>query len=177
MKVPAAGPGPVAVLQTPTPIIVDEAKSDGANLTVDAVDYDDKGNLRIIGKAVPDAQVNLYLDNKFIGRGLANKDGVWRQSPSKPVADGNYLLRADQVAKDGKVKARVEVHFSRSVPLKDVKPGSQVVVLPGNSLWRIARHTYGSGIRYTVIYNANKKQIRNADLIFPGQVFTLPPIN
>ncbi|MDE0941760.1 MAG: LysM peptidoglycan-binding domain-containing protein, partial [Alphaproteobacteria bacterium] len=44
-----------------------------------------------------------------------------------------------------------------------------------NSLWRIARRVYGSGVRYTVIYQANDSQIRDPDLIFPGQVFNLPP--
>ncbi len=49
-----------------------------------------------------------------------------------------------------------------------------VVVQPGNSLWRIARRSYGSGWDYTVIYEANREQIRNPDLIYPGQVFALP---
>ncbi|HMF67392.1 MAG TPA: peptidase M23, partial [Phyllobacterium sp.] len=33
---------------------------------------------------------------------------------------------------------------------------------------------YGAGMRYTTIYLANKEQIRNPDMIFPGQVFALP---
>ncbi len=44
----------------------------------------------------------------------------------------------------------------------------------GDSLWRISRLTYGAGTRYAVIYGANRKQIRNPDLIYPGQVFVLP---
>lgn len=44
----------------------------------------------------------------------------------------------------------------------------------GDSLWRISRLTYGEGPRYTVIYNANRAQIRDPDLIYPGQVFVLP---
>ena len=48
---------------------------------------------------------------------------------------------------------------------------------PGNSLWRIARRNYGEGIRYTVIYQANREQIRDPDLIYPGQVFEVPEIN
>jgi len=75
------------------------------------------------------------------------------------------------------VLARLEVYFARSVPLKGIAPGSLVVVRPGNSLWRIARRSYGSGFKYTVIYNANRNQIKNQNLIFPGQVFQLPSIN
>ena len=44
----------------------------------------------------------------------------------------------------------------------------------GNSLWRIARRAYGSGFDYIIIYRANQDQIRNPDLIYPGQVFKLP---
>jgi nucleoid-associated protein YgaU len=49
-----------------------------------------------------------------------------------------------------------------------------VVVQPGESLWRIARHAYGQGIRYTVIFAANHDQIRDPDLIYPGQAFAVP---
>jgi nucleoid-associated protein YgaU len=48
------------------------------------------------------------------------------------------------------------------------------VVVRGDSLWRISRSTYGHGIRYSVIYNANREQIRDPDLIYPGQIFVLP---
>jgi nucleoid-associated protein YgaU len=44
----------------------------------------------------------------------------------------------------------------------------------GDSLWRISRLTYGAGTRYAVIYKANREQIRNPNLIYPGQVFVIP---
>ena len=50
----------------------------------------------------------------------------------------------------------------------------QVVVQPGNSLWRIASRVYGEGLLYTEIYQANVGQIRDPDLIYPGQIFDLP---
>jgi nucleoid-associated protein YgaU len=61
-------------------------------------------------------------------------------------------------------------------------PGSVVVpevntavVARGDNLWRISRRIYGQGTRYTVIYDANQRQIRNPDRIYPGQLFVLPP--
>ncbi len=48
------------------------------------------------------------------------------------------------------------------------------IVSRGDSLWRISQRVYGQGIRYTVIYGANDTQIRDPDLIYPGQVFVLP---
>ena len=44
----------------------------------------------------------------------------------------------------------------------------------GDSLWSLSRLTYGVGTRYAVIYRANRKQIRNPNLIHPGQIFVLP---
>jgi nucleoid-associated protein YgaU len=44
----------------------------------------------------------------------------------------------------------------------------------GDSLWRISRLTYGAGTRYAAIYKANREQIRNPNLIHPGQIFVLP---
>jgi nucleoid-associated protein YgaU len=48
------------------------------------------------------------------------------------------------------------------------------VVSPGDSLWRISRVTYGAGMRYAVVYKANRDQIRNPNRIYPGQIFVLP---
>jgi nucleoid-associated protein YgaU len=48
------------------------------------------------------------------------------------------------------------------------------IVSRGDSLWRISRATYGAGMRYAVVYKANRNQIRNPDLIYPGQIFVLP---
>ncbi|MCW1933533.1 LysM peptidoglycan-binding domain-containing protein [Pararhodobacter zhoushanensis] len=51
---------------------------------------------------------------------------------------------------------------------------SLITVQPGNTLWHISRERYGEGERYVIIYNANRSQIRDPDLIYPGQIFTLP---
>jgi nucleoid-associated protein YgaU len=48
------------------------------------------------------------------------------------------------------------------------------IIRQGDNLWTIARRVYGEGIRYTQIFEANTDQIRNPDLIYPGQVFDLP---
>ena len=47
-------------------------------------------------------------------------------------------------------------------------------VKKGDCLWNIAKKFYGSGSKYTVIYNANKDKISNPNLIYPGQVLTIP---
>ena len=44
-------------------------------------------------------------------------------------------------------------------------------------LWRISEYKtiYGDPFKWTRIYKANKGQIKNPDLIYPGQVFDIPP--
>jgi nucleoid-associated protein YgaU len=48
------------------------------------------------------------------------------------------------------------------------------VVSRGDSLWHISRVIYGTGMRYAVVYNANRDQIRDPNRIYPGQIFFLP---
>jgi len=53
----------------------------------------------------------------------------------------------------------------------------RVVVQARRNLWRLARQAYGTGMRYTVIYQANREQIRDPRLIYPGQAFEVPLAN
>lgn len=162
-----AGPGSAKLLQGP-------AAGEGAGtLSIDIVDHDGAGGLTVGGRATPGRAVRLYMDNKPIGHGRAAEDGQWSVGGKAP-AEGRHVLRADELDAGGKVTARVELDYETGVDVMPAAPG-QVVVRPGNSLWRIAHRLYGSGVAYTVIYQANKDHIRDPNLIYPGQVFTLPP--
>lgn len=69
--------------------------------------------------------------------------------------------------------AKVVSNTSRT---DNTSPASTYTVVKGDCLWNIAKKYYGSGSKYTVIYNANKAVIGgNSNLIYPGQVFTIPP--
>ena len=85
-------------------------------------------------------------------------------------------MRVDEI-KDKKVIARIELPFTRAERLSGLTKEEYVTVQPGNSLWRISRQVLGKGTMYTVIYEANKNQIRDVDLIYPGQIFTIPRSN
>lgn len=52
-----------------------------------------------------------------------------------------------------------------------------ITVQPGATLWAIARETLGEGTLYVQVFDANRAKIRNPDLIYPGQVFTVPGTN
>jgi hypothetical protein len=49
-----------------------------------------------------------------------------------------------------------------------------ITVQPGFTLWAIARDTYGDGVLYVQVFEANRDKIKDPDLIYPGQVFTVP---
>lgn len=57
-------------------------------------------------------------------------------------------------------------------------PGSNqtYTVVKGDCLWNIAKKFYGNGSKYTVIAEANKDKIKNPNLIYPGQVLTIPAV-
>ena len=150
--------------------------SASGELVLETVDYDENGNLIISGRAKPGATVRIYAGANALGEAVSGDDGRWELRPSVEVSPGKYALRVDQIGADGNVSARVEVPFQRSRPedvVAALKAG-QVVIQPGNNLWSIARKLYGSGFRYTVIYKANKGQIRDPNLIYPGQIFDTP---
>ena len=166
LKVRRDGTGPSEVLQKP-----------GAQdvFGVDSVDYGG-GNLTISGHAKPGHAVQLYIDNHFIGRTITDAANRWRVTPQTDIAPGTYTLRADMLDERAQVLARRELPFQRAEPAdtQNLAPGSFVVVQPGNSLWRLAERTYGKGLRFHMIYEANQKLIRDPNLIYPGQVFRLP---
>jgi nucleoid-associated protein YgaU len=184
LLVPKSDTGGAVVLQkpeapstptskTPPPDQESTGISSGA-LGLDVVDYDDKGEVVVGGHGTPGATVQLYLDNKPLGATTVDDRGRWQLTPTEPVAPRLHTLRVDQVGQDGRVAARVESPFLRAERIE--LPADQAfIVQPGNSLWRIARRTYGEGLRYTVIYEANRGEIRDPDLIYPGQVFAIPP--
>jgi nucleoid-associated protein YgaU len=63
---------------------------------------------------------------------------------------------------------------SAEVAPKIVTKAATMVVSRGDSLWRISHLTYGEGIRYAILYKANRDRIRNPNRIYPGQVFVVP---
>ena len=160
---------PPRVLQSPQ----GEAKT-GGRLGLDAVDYGERGDVRFAGSAPPGAPVRVYVDDVAVGDAVADGQGRWAMTPGAAVPTGLRRLRVDQLSPRGRVSARVELPFQRSTLLASAVAGGQVVVQPGQNLWQVARKVYGSGVRYTVIYQANRDQIRDPARIYPGQAFSLP---
>jgi nucleoid-associated protein YgaU len=64
------------------------------------------------------------------------------------------------------------------VPVVQAEPAKpapvSVTVQPGFTLWGIAQERFGDGVLYVQVFEANKDKIRDPDLIYPGQIFTIP---
>ncbi len=156
--------------------ILDQGLPDRAptGVTVAGIDLAPDGGAMLSGRAEPGRRVRVYLDNQPAGETLADEKGNWELAFTGTVAAGEHKLRGDQLDPAGKVLLRAEVSFSRAGEGRMVMGGQQVMVMQGNALWEIARNIYGSGIAYSVIFTSNKRQIRNPDLIYPGQIFDIP---
>ena len=147
------------------------------DLVMSTLDYDESGHVTVTGKATPGAVVRGYIDDKMVAESQTGADGSWRLAPSAPVGVSKHKLRLDRLTKDGKPVARLELPFER-VPVAPAAGDSRrLVVVRGDNLWNISRAHYGNGMHHTMIYGANKEQIRDPDLIYPGQVLSLPKVN
>jgi hypothetical protein len=149
-----------------------------ADLSVSTLDYDDGGHVTVSGLAAPGTVVRAYMNDRMVAEGRAAADGRWRLKPVEPVDQGKHLLRLDRIATDGKPVARLELPFERVVvaPVSSTD-GRRLHIVRGDNLWNIAQAHYGAGWRHTVIFAANKDQVKNPDLIYPGQILSLPKAN
>lgn len=172
-------------------------------VVIDTVGYDDQGRMELGGRAGPDAHaVRIYIDGAPFADAPVGEARDWK-APLDGIAPGVHTVRADELDDKGNVTARYEMPVEAADPARIAalaaqgQPAGQgaaarsdaagtgasapqgtsvevVTVQPGQSLWRIAKSRYGDGLRYIGLYDANKGQIKDPDLIYPGQVFALP---
>ena len=185
-----AGDAPLVLRTTPggaTEVLQDprEMPEGMGPLTLDVIDYDDSGAVIFSGRAEPNSIVQLFINSQLLGQARATdggkgdedeekKVGRWTIAPDAQIAPGVYQLLVIQLDAEGRVAYAIEVPFERATADQIQLRDGKVIVQPGNSLWRIARRAYGRGAQYTIIYEANEDQIRDPDLIFPGQIFDVP---
>ena len=159
--VPRQGSGPAKAMLLPH----------GRKLALDVIEYDASGKVQLLGRAAPGLHIDAYLDDKADGHAGVESTGEWTLTLEQSVAEGKYRLRLDALDAKGQRLAQLNIMFTRVAP-----PTGAVAVdiQPGNNLWRIAQHSYGEGLLYTEIYQANRTKIQDPNLIYPGQVFAVP---
>ncbi len=143
--------------------------------------------------------VTAGTDGRFavtINEGVA--PGSYRVRLDEASSSGSVRARAEVPFNVPETTASVSAPAKRAEPASPQQPQlaaagavvlpdggstSSTVVVPkittttvsrGDSLWRLSQVSYGAGTRYAVIYKANREQIRNPNLIYPGQVFVVP---
>ncbi|WP_306044848.1 LysM peptidoglycan-binding domain-containing protein [Nioella sp. MMSF_3534] len=180
---------PVMEPQTPTVLLADsqgirviqsgdEAPQVQSQVTLDTIAYDTVGDVVLAGRGPAESDVRFYLNNQPIHLAPINLQGGWRTALPQ-VDPGTYTLRLDEVSADGAVQSRIETPFLREEPeavaaITSASGENVITVQWGHTLWGIAQQHFGEGVAYVQIYEANRDQIRNPDLIYPGQIFTLP---
>ncbi|MBQ0709552.1 Ig-like domain-containing protein [Ochrobactrum sp. AP1BH01-1] len=167
-------------------------------IAIEAVEIEGQ-SVFVAGKADGGNRVIVHANDTLLGASLISPDGRFLVQSKQPLGVGDYIIRADlldnanrvlatarvpfrreagenisAVASDteGQTAAPSEVHGEGAAPLQKVE--GSVIIRRGDNLWTISKRTYGKGTRYTTIYLANRDQIRNPDLIWPGQVFNMP---
>ncbi len=150
------------------------------NVVIDAITYDAAGEVQLSGRGTDEGFVRVYLDNKPVLTTPIEAGGGWH-TELPDVDSGIYTLRVDQVDATGAVVSRTETPFKRetaetlqSTQNAATAPAISITVQPGSTLWAIARETYGDGMMYVRVFEANRDSIRDPDLIYPGQVFAVP---
>ena len=197
-----ASPNPAAQIETYAPPTLiadadgvrilpssgDNTRPDVANaIALDTITYDPDGEVLLAGRGATEGTVQVYLDNKPVTTSPINAAGDWKTDLPADVDTGVYTLRIDEVDTDGVVQSRIETPFKLEEPEDVVAAlaeetsveGFDVavkIVQPGASLWAIAEERLGDGILYVSVFEANRDRIRDPNLIYPGQVLSIPDI-
>ena len=196
LDVPARGGQAVAALISPDQPAKSLLSTQGMSLApgqrapvvITLVETQPNGTFYAAGRAVSGALVRLYLNDSFVAQGGTSPTGEWSFAIVKGLTQGQYRVRIDEMeGAGGKVMSRAEVPFDYTMPAAaqtappspraaavEVAEVQSTTVKRGDNLWNISSKFYGEGLRYTVIYQANSGQIRDPNLIYPGQVFVVP---
>ena len=177
----AEGIAPTVLHRTPdaVQIIQPAGPAIPSNISLDLVSYSESGAVQLAGRGLPGNVARIYTDGRLAGEAPIAGGGNWALEISD-IAEGRYVLRIDEITPAGEVLSRTESPFQRQFPEANMpdsfSQGAKIIVQPGNTLWLMATEAYGDGDAYSQIFSANKDAIRDPNLIYPGQVFSIPRI-
>lgn len=89
----------------------------------------------------------------------------------------HYGVKVDGIVPDGMRGWSNPLDYLQGAPEEPEAPGPigrRYLVLPGDSLWKIAQKFYGDGAQWRVIWDANRVTIANPNLIRPFQLLNIP---
>jgi nucleoid-associated protein YgaU len=161
-------------------------------IIIETVNADDRGGVRMAGRADPGATLRLEMSGKPAGSARVGADGRWLLDAMNTTGAEVRVVRVVLLSAAGR-----ELDSS-SLPLRLPAPvvsaaavGSNVAAAPqsspgkgrkarwikvrrGDSLWKLAERHYGDGAKWTRILKANRRRVKDADLIMAGWRLRLP---
>ena len=112
---------------------------------------------------------------------MAGGTGIWANFhelialPAAPSTPQGPLEVFEFSAKDGSEVDKVTIPITFGTNLIPGYVGfAQVTVMPGDTLSALAQSWYGDASKWPIIFEANRDQIVNPNLIFPGQILRVP---
>jgi hypothetical protein len=102
-----------------------------------------------------------------------------KEGPKKDRQADLDALKMNKISALPEFFNKVHVQMQKALDAWVEKPDViSYKVVRGDHLWGIAKKKehYGNGFAWPIIYKANRDQIKNPDLIYPNQVFKVPPL-
>ena len=130
-------------------------------------------NTPVPGTANIGESVQAIIDNNLI-RETKIENNDWKIILKDFLEYGYHSLDINLLDNNKISIKNYKFPFVRKEFRKNLMKDDYVVIEPGDMLWKIAYKIYGDGWKYIEIFDSNKEQISNPDLIFPGQIFLLP---
>jgi LysM domain len=174
-------------------------KSSGSKLGVDVIQVTPEGDVVVAGRAEPRAKVALFDNGAPLAKANADpKTGEFVFLPPRLTPGDHRLALRGTVAAEKQRSAESAVWAFTIAPARTASPVARsslpstatattegaasaafmpkdmATVAHGDTLWGISLGRLGRGALYPMIYHANATKIRDPDLIFPGQILTVP---
>ena len=154
-------------------VIQKKIKSNKKIFNVKTIFFNENGFVSIQGEVNFGKRIELYI-NKKIMETIKIENSKWQYNSDTIFDYGLHDLLVVLKSDKDKILDRITFPFMRvEIPYNDV-PENFILIKPGDMLWTIAYRLYGDPFKYIQIFEENKDQITNPDLIFPGQLFSIP---
>lgn len=125
------------------------------------------------GQLLFDTNIKVSVEDYTIEENASNGLDVSVEVKLKQYRDySTKIITVKNTVAHNDGKTAVSVQQTRSATT--APQAKTYTVKKGDTLWGIAKKYYGDGAKYTRIYDANRDKIKNPNLIYVGQVFTIP---
>ncbi|MGR9422193.1 zinc dependent phospholipase C family protein [Rhizobium leguminosarum] len=133
-------------------------------------------NLLLEDTATGTFTADIFADGKLISSAQYDQNGILHHAFTVEIGSSPSTLKIVKKNILGKALSIYSVELGCTGLAKEslVAETGLAEVLQGNSLWRLSKSLAGDGRKYIDLYESNKHQIDNPDLIYPGQIFRLP---